>query len=405
MKKILIFICLIVIQIFQLQAQSSTAKIEMVMDGEGIYSPWILEEANVMRMYFGGWLIPEDTKSGDKLFYAESSDNGTTWGAPIRITHVDGHSFNDPTVVKLSSTKTGKDNYLMYFTDRVHAESSNEPNPQVSLSTSDDGKNWKYHGIVIPHFNGYDTNSAWCPSAIVPNPTEDTVYVYYHTRFSQGRVLRSTMVDGGTRLLETKAVITKEQDSDLKTNVTVVKEGSEFVMVCNQFYKNSSNQTSSQLVRWLSPDEEHWSKSPAFVLYEEDGKWLGSPFIQKQENGWMLYFGRGNITFPRQQKIYRLAVPESVITEISTVAAADNNVKLFPNPVQNQLNVNFTVSTSQNVVFEIYSMEGRTISSKSFGASSGNNLISVPTNNLSEGIYTYILKGSDSILLRGQVVK
>ena len=251
-------------------------------------------------------MTTNDWKTGDKLYYIESYDQGTNWTEPRLLLHVEGHSFNDPTVVKFQ--EQGESRYLMYFTDRG-PDSPDGPNPQVALASSDDGVNFTYEGLVITYNNGYDTNSAWCPSALLADPSGETVYVYYHTRNSQGRILRSAMGDYGRTLVETKPVITSEQDNKLKTNVTVIERWYGYEMLCVGYYTNSDGINNGRIERWLSSDGETWNKPVPNVVYEEDQQWIGSPFLHRTAKGDCLYFGRGAFEFPRKQDLYRILLP------------------------------------------------------------------------------------------------
>jgi hypothetical protein len=306
---------------------SEPSPVELVVQGDSVYSPWLLEDDNVLRLYFGGWLNTNDWETGDKLYYIESYDHGKTWADPRLLLHVEGHSFNDPTVVKFQ--EEGGDRYLMYFTVRV-PDSPAGPNPQVALATSDDGVNFTYEGLVITYNNGYDSNSAWSPSALRADPSGKTVYVYYHTRNSQGRVLRSTMGDYGRTLVETTPVITSEQDNKLKTNVTVIERWYGYEMLCVGYYTNSDGINNGRIERWISYDGEAWNKPVSNVVYEEDQQWIGSPYLHKTGEGDYLYFGRGNIPFPRKQDIYRVLLsdpnlPDPNLLHFDTFDVADTN--------------------------------------------------------------------------------
>ncbi len=99
-----------------------------------------------------------------------------------------------------------------------------------------------------------------------------------------------------------------------------------------------------------------------------------------------------------------LALKSDLTTGISSVTT-NNGVSVYPNPVQDMVSVKFSSTENQTVTLAIYSIEGKLLSSKTFGAVNGNNQISMSTLDLSKGIYQYVLKGNDSILSTGQLVK
>jgi hypothetical protein len=63
------------------------------------------------------------------------------------------------------------------------------------------------------------------------------------------------------------------------------------------------------------------------------------------------------------------------------------SVNYFPNPAQDVLNVSFTVKHPGTFLVSINDMQGRTISTNSFNINSGTSTVTLPMENLSEGIY------------------
>lgn len=63
------------------------------------------------------------------------------------------------------------------------------------------------------------------------------------------------------------------------------------------------------------------------------------------------------------------------------------NVKLYPNPVQDELTLEFNAPTAGSYLLQIFSLEGKLLQSTRESASSGSNINQLNTSNLSAGMY------------------
>jgi len=88
------------------------------------------------------------------------------------------------------------------------------------------------------------------------------------------------------------------------------------------------------------------------------------------------------------------------ISEINT-----NSITVYPNPVENQMFVNFSSEKAETISIDIYTMEGKLINSTLYNCSAGNNKTSVSTANLSAGLYQYVLKNDKGIIASGSIIK
>lgn len=79
-------------------------------------------------------------------------------------------------------------------------------------------------------------------------------------------------------------------------------------------------------------------------------------------------------------------------------------IKVFPNPTDNELSLEFQLNTSQNIDYEIIDILGKKIITNSIQAAAGNNLLIIPTKDLLEGSYFIKLHfGSESVMKYFQV--
>ena len=89
------------------------------------------------------------------------------------------------------------------------------------------------------------------------------------------------------------------------------------------------------------------------------------------------------------------------------IQSVENNstVLVFPNPCQNQITVQFTSSSNANASLQLYSVEGKLLSTNVVASGKGKNTSTISTANLSEGIYHYVLSGSEGVMARGMLTK
>ncbi len=78
----------------------------------------------------------------------------------------------------------------------------------------------------------------------------------------------------------------------------------------------------------------------------------------------------------------------------NTVASSDINI--YPNPVQNVLNIDINVNNTGNYTFNIYSITGQLITVEQINISSGDNLIKLNTNDLNSGSYILIISNDNN---------
>ncbi len=79
-------------------------------------------------------------------------------------------------------------------------------------------------------------------------------------------------------------------------------------------------------------------------------------------------------------------------------------VKLSPNPVSNQLQVNFKTATTANTVIKVINSLGQTVKTVNAGKVNAGN-ISIPTGSLADGLYTVQLISGDKKIASQKIVK
>ena len=79
-------------------------------------------------------------------------------------------------------------------------------------------------------------------------------------------------------------------------------------------------------------------------------------------------------------------------------------IKVFPNPTDKELSLEFQLNSSQNIDYEVFDILGKKIIYNSIQAAAGNNLLIIPTKDLLEGSYFIKLHfGSEAVVKYFQV--
>ena len=83
-----------------------------------------------------------------------------------------------------------------------------------------------------------------------------------------------------------------------------------------------------------------------------------------------------------------------------------HDVKVYPNPLNNLLNVSYTLPISGKVLLEIYDYTGKLLIRKDMGSlNKGNHIDQLNTTKLSSGIYVLTIKGEQSSISKKIIKK
>jgi hypothetical protein len=116
------------------------------LSGLNVYAPELVPMGATLRMYFGGWIDQEDYGS-DRIYVAESLDEGWSWSRPIRIVDISdigGEPYrshvNNPSILRRGNK------WIMAFGGAlVEQGAPRDLHDRIYLAESDDGIHW--HGI------------------------------------------------------------------------------------------------------------------------------------------------------------------------------------------------------------------------------------------------------------------
>lgn len=83
----------------------------------------------------------------------------------------------------------------------------------------------------------------------------------------------------------------------------------------------------------------------------------------------------------------------------------NHSLKLYPSPSENSLNISIDVLNDGELKLELYSLEGKRVQSSVHATISGTNTITIPTAELSAGVYVISIQQNDSIVTQRFVKK
>jgi PKD repeat protein len=95
----------------------------------------------------------------------------------------------------------------------------------------------------------------------------------------------------------------------------------------------------------------------------------------------------GNNLYIDDINMYLGAPSNTIVLGLEEQASIVNDLELYPNPSEGELNVNFTVPTNQNVTLKIQDVSGKIAQTELIKANEGSNLVVLNTEKLSSGLY------------------
>jgi hypothetical protein len=85
----------------------------------------------------------------------------------------------------------------------------------------------------------------------------------------------------------------------------------------------------------------------------------------------------------------------AAVTGIAKNNGSINNVKVYPNPASSQFNINVNLATAQKTTVTLYNVMGQVVLSKNYDFTTGENLVNIPADQLSNGIYTVLVSSGN----------
>ncbi len=90
---------------------------------------------------------------------------------------------------------------------------------------------------------------------------------------------------------------------------------------------------------------------------------------------------------------------------IGSISDIENSLRLFPNPVKNELNIQFSALSNDNIRISLVDIMGREVAEISNATANGTQLIKYNTTSLAKGIYMIRLQSANETLTRKVVIE
>jgi PKD repeat protein len=94
----------------------------------------------------------------------------------------------------------------------------------------------------------------------------------------------------------------------------------------------------------------------------------------------------GNNFYLDDINLYPSSPTNSLFLGVEELKSTDE-IRIFPNPTDKELSLEFQLNSPQNIDYEIFDVQGKKIINNSIQAASGNNLLIIPTKDLLDGSY------------------
>ena len=266
-----------------------------IFGGYDIYSTTIIKEGSTWKQWFAGWMTASDLP-WDRIYYAFSSDSGSTWSNPQLAFTIEKVQVNDPTVLRLWDPDSSRYYYLMYYT--YYPSGYSDPTNYIAASTSLDGITWTHHGLLIGADNGIDTDGAWSPTAYSADSTGGTVYLYFHNNHPDGRIFRTTLSNKGLSF-DKKTTIPVTSTGGLRANPDVSRSGDgKWWMFYNGSSVTSDNKGNFNTCKMYSDDGVNWQESGLNPIQQFDTMTTCTPYVLwNSDSTYQLWYGYGTPTF------------------------------------------------------------------------------------------------------------
>lgn len=385
---------------------------------------WVIKLGSVYKMWYtcGGLNYPSDTLLRSRLCYAFSTD-GTNWtkydGNPVLDVSYNGGWDSlgiETATVLIDSSAPLAERYKMWFAGQYF----NSYRYDIGYAFSPDGINWIKHpepvlqvGMPAEWDNGFLEG----PSVLKDEGIYKMWYCGYdavvdgNSTDGHANIGYATSTDGltwfkyaGNPILTT---VTNSWESINVQDPHVIKQGNEFLM---WYGGGASDSTYDQQVGFAtSNDGVLWSKSTSNpVLYRgNSGAWddhLASFPSVLNDDGFfkMWYTGRdeeplsGSLNY-----FWEIGYATAPVAGINSFFKNVNeNMKIYPNPVQDHMAIQFPFEVSKGSL-KIYDI----LSQLKFSISNINTkTLTINTINLTSGVYVIVFQNSDKLLIGKCVV-
>lgn len=257
-----------------------------LFSGTNIYSPTVLLDDGVYRMWYGGWQNSNQWDTQDLIYYRYSSDN-LNWSSQTTVLTPAGVSpyayhVNDPSVTKHFNTANGQWQYTMFFTVCVNSCTVQSDN-EIWSATSADGINWFYPQVLLQGSSGPAE-----PSAIIDPQSDGTFWKVYYADRNDDTKIKMASVNGNRAAINTQVVYT------ISTGQAISSPEVRNVNGVWDLWFNVHLATEVDLYKTTSSSNTSWPSNYQVLIQNTGPSYCGTitPGVLPESSGqYNLYFG------------------------------------------------------------------------------------------------------------------
>lgn len=112
----------------------------------------------------------------------------------------------------------------------------------------------------------------------------------------------------------------------------------------------------------------------------------------------------GNNIFLDDINIYSGGPSDNIVLTVSEQGEIDG-LSLYPNPAENEVNIEFTVQDAKTVQIQIQDVTGKIVQNHNVIAAIGSNLVMIDTQSMAAGSYFIAIKSGDAQKVLQFVIK
>lgn len=231
--------------------------------GHNVYSPTIIREDGLWKMWYSGWQSPSDFPN-DRIFYRVSAD-GVSWNGAVQVLGpadmpvAAGH-IGDPSVTVEVNSFTGQKQYTMFYT--VCVDPCGQIDNQVWSSVSNDGLTWGYPQLLV------SGEGAGEPSAVLDVSGDGRHWrVYFGKRVqSQWNKVHMVNVNGNRQAMAAPVTVHERADGALLGNPEVRQIDGAWHLFYNVFMPPNQIPFSYDIYKSVASTNTSWGAASGLVL-------------------------------------------------------------------------------------------------------------------------------------------
>ncbi len=352
---------------------------------------------------YGSWSSSDSTR----VLFSKSVDQAVTWSTPVRLNALSGDCIDDDYTTEGAVPTVGPNGeiYVSWADrdgikfDRSFDEGNTWMSNDIFVTTQPNG--WNYDIPGINRANGLPVTAC----DLSNSPYHGHIYINWSDQLNginDTDIWFSVSTDSGTTWSPRKRVNDDPPGKHQFFSWMTVDQSTGYIYIVYYDRRNYTN-----------------NKTDVYMARSTDG---GNTFTNEKisASGFTpsssAFFGdytnitaHNNIVRPvwtradgTNKSVYTALIDYNFPLLSGTTEEYDR-IDIYPNPANEVINVAYTVDNTSNIQFELFDMTGRKVKSVSLPA--GSTFHTIHIENLTKGVYSYILSVDGLPRKRGHLIK